>query len=120
MDKFPEVSDLELEKLRKDNAELKEKLIRYEEVLKKNNLLEVAPTVSDAEQIAIDQIIRLKRVSDSGLTFDMETVKIFEIVVKTLLLARGKAPVEEKKTKKREEKHDIGKLLQLASTKGEE
>lgn len=116
MDNFPEIPDLELEKLRKENSDLRERLVRAEELLKKNNLLEGMPTVSDAEQIAIDQISRLKRISDSGLTFDMETVKIFEIVVKTLMLARGKAPVEEKKTKK-EAVPDIGKLLKIAESK---
>jgi hypothetical protein len=109
-------NDLEIARLSKEITELKEKLIKAEEILKKNNLLDGAPTISDAEQIAIDQISRLKRISDSGLTFDMETVKIFEIVVKTLMLARGKAPVEEKKTKK-EEKHDVGKLLKMVEGK---
>jgi hypothetical protein len=116
MDKFPEVADLELEKLRQEITALKEKLIKSEELLKKHNIIESVSIVSDAEQIALDQLTRLKRVSDSGLTFDMETVKIFEIVVKTLMLAKGKTPPPEDK-KKKEPVKDIGKLLELAIKK---
>jgi hypothetical protein len=114
---FPEVADLELEKLRQEITTLKEQLVKAEEILKKNNLIEKVSAVSDAEQIALDQISRLKRISDSGLTFDIETMKIFEIVVKTLMLARGKAPPPEEKKKKEPQNTDIGKLLKIAEGK---
>jgi hypothetical protein len=116
MTKFADLDELEIQKLTQEMSTLKYKLAQYEEILKANGLLENPPTITDAEQIAIDQISRLKRVSDEGLSFDTETAKNYETFVKTLMLAKGKAPVEEKKVKKAQSK-DVGTLLKIAQRK---
>jgi len=116
MEKFPEVSDLEVERLRQEISQLKEELLKAQSLLKENGLIDKVTKVSDAEQIAIDQLSRLKYVSDSGLSFDIETTKIYSEMVKTLMLARGKTPVEEKK-KEKHEKIPTATLLNIAGNK---
>lgn len=118
MTKFADIDELEEQKLRLEVSKLRNQIIIYEELLKANGLLESVPLTSEAEVVAVDQISRLKHISDSGLSFDMETTKIFETMVKTLMLAKGKAPVEEKKEKKAKvNTSDIGKLLKIAERK---
>lgn len=114
MNDFPEVADLEVLELRKKVKELEQKLSQYERQLKEAGLLEKASTISAEESICIAQIDKLKELSDKGVPFQTEDVKNLEVLVKTLQLARGKAPVEEKKAKKKEDKPDIGKLLKIA------
>lgn len=110
---FPEIADLEVVELRKKVKELEQKLAEADKALQEHGLAPVKP--SEAEQICIRELERYNELSkkSSLLTEDVRNV---EILVKTLQLARGKVPVEEKK-KKKEEKPDIGKLLKLAEGK---
>jgi hypothetical protein len=113
---FPEVADLEVLELRKKIKELEAKLAESERLLQENGISK-RTTISPEEQICIDQIGKLKELSDKGIPFQTEDVKNLEVLVKTLQLARGKSlPVEDKKSKK-EEKQDLAKLLQIAAKK---
>lgn len=116
-----EFPDLELERLKKELAELKAKVERYEGVLKEHDLLDAIPTISDAELICTNQIAKYRKAVEAGAVLTIEEMKILDLLVKNLLLARGKSipDVKEKKVKK-EEKPDIGKLLALAGEKVEE
>lgn len=113
MNDFPE---LELERLRKEAAELKLKVERYEAVLKENDLLDAVPTVSDAEYVCSNQIAKYRAAVEKGAVLTIEETKILDLLVKNLMLARGKA-VPEVKEKKKEAVADIGKLLKLAEGK---
>lgn len=110
-----ELPDLEVLKLRKENAELKLKLEQAHEVLKENGIEEVIPKVlSDEEEICIKQISILKQLSDKGLPFAIEDVKNLEILVRTLLAIRGKVPIEDSsKNKKKKESHKVADLLAI-------
>jgi hypothetical protein len=118
-EKFPELEDLEVLRLRKELLELKAKLSQYEKMLKDNGLLEKLSTISDEEKVLTSQIAKMRELDDKGIPFGIEECKQLEILVKTLQIARGKAPVVEEK-KKKGEKPDIAKLLNLAVMKGEE
>lgn len=118
---FPEIEDLEVLKLRKQLQELNVKLQEYERILKENGLLEKITSESDEIRICRQQIAKLAEQSDKGVPLPLEDIKVLEILVKTLQVARGKAPVEVKeKPKKKEEKADVAKLLSIASGKLEE
>lgn len=117
-DKDPQESllpDLEIVRLRTEIAGLKKQLEIAQQILKENGLEEVGPTVvSDEEQICVKQIGILKQLSDKGLPFANEDVKNLEILVKTLLAIRGKAPVEaEKKTPKKKGAPSVADLLSI-------
>ena len=128
MDKetFPEIApetDLELLRTRKELAELKAKVERYELILKENDLLDSVPTTSDAELICTSQLAKYQRTTAAGGVLTLEDMKIVDLLVKNLLLARGKTvPAEDgrKKKNKKEEQKDYAKLLQLAGQKLEE
>lgn len=109
-DEFP---DLEVLALRKQVKELELKLAQAQAVLREHDLLDVKAVISDEESICTAQIAKYKELSDKNIPFQLEDVKNFEILVKTLLAIRGKSvPVE--KPKKKEEKPDIAKLLKIA------
>jgi hypothetical protein len=112
-DKFPELSDLAETKLRKENLELRTKLQTYEKLLQENGLLERLSQISDSETICHQQIGKLRELSDKGIPFQLEEIKQLEILVKTLLMAQGKAPVVEA-PKKKTEKANVATLLQIA------
>lgn len=121
---FPELqesSDLELLRTRKELLELKAKAERYEQILKENDLLDSVPASSDTEILCVKQLSKYREVVDKGIPLSLEDVKIVDILHKNLLLARGKAvPAEDGRTKKKkEEKVDVAKLLQLAGSKEE-
>lgn len=118
---FPEIDDLEVLKLRKQLMELNVKLQEYERILKENGLIDKLSTISNEEKICHQQIAKLAEQSEKGIPLPLEDIKVLEILVKTLAVARGKVPVEtEKKTKKKEEKPDVAKLLKLAGEKIDE
>ena len=118
---FPELSQLELEKLRKEVTELREKLQKYEQILTENDLLDSVPTASDVELLCISQLAKYKKATDSGAVLSLEEVKIVDILHKQVLLARGKAPAEVKeKRQKKEEPMDVAKLLAIAGGKDSE
>lgn len=121
---FPELqesSDLELLRTRKELLELKAKAERYEQILKENDLLDSVPTTSDTEILCVKQLAKYREVVDKGIPLTMEDTKIIDLLHKNLLLARGKSvPAEDGRTKKKkEEKVDVAKLLQLAGSKEE-
>jgi hypothetical protein len=117
-EKFPELEDLEVLRLRKELLELKVKLQTYEKMLKDNGLLDKLTQMSDGEIVCHAQIAKLKELSDKGVPFQIEEVKQLEILVKTLQIAQGKAPVvEEKKKKEKPSAEKVAQLLQLASVK---
>lgn len=110
LNNYPEVTSVELEKLKKRVAELEIELNRANSLLKENDLLEDKVIVSDEEVICVNEIKKLRIASDNGiLTF--EDVKTLDLLVKNLLAIRGK-PIEEKKTKKRGAK-TVAELLSI-------
>ena len=112
---FPEIEDLEILKLRKELMELKAKLTEYESILNENGLLGKVTTETDEIRICRQQIAKLAEISDKGIPMQLEDIKVLEILVKTLQIAKGKAPVETKeKPKKKEDKPDVAKLLKIA------
>lgn len=113
---YDELPDLEVVSLRRLVKELEAKLAQAQAVLRENDLLDAtnAP-VSDEESVAVKQIALIKELSDKGIPLQLEDIKQFEILVKTLLAIRGKSIPEEKK--KKEEKPDIAKLLKIAGDK---
>lgn len=112
-DNFP---DLEVLSLRKKVQELEQKLNQAQAVLRENDLLDAKTNISDEEAIAIKQIAQIKELSDKGIPLQLEDIKTFEILVKTLLAIRGKS-IPAEKPKKKEEKPDIAKLLSIAGNK---
>lgn len=115
---FPEIEDLEIIKLRKELSELKAKLAEAEQILNENGLLGKVTTESDEVRVCRTQIAKLAEISDKGIPMQLEDIKVLEILVKTLQIAKGKASVEVKeKPKKKDEKPDIAKLLSIAGEK---
>lgn len=110
--------DLEILELRKRVRELEAALAQAQAVLRENGLEDAKVTISEEEQIITRQISKFKELSDKNIPFQNDDFKNLDILVKALLAIRGKqaAPVTEKK-KKKEEKPDVAKLLQIA--KGE-
>lgn len=104
--------DLEVLSLRKKVQELEQKLNQAQAVLRENDLLDAKSHVSNEEAIAIKQISLIKELSDKGVPLQLEDIKQFEILVKTLLAIRGKA-IPDDKAKKKVEKPDIAKLLKF-------
>lgn len=112
------IPDLEVLRLRQEVAQLKNQLEAAKKILEENGLEDVSPKlVSDEEIICLKQIELLRVLSDKGLPFTQEEVKNLETLVKTLQMARGKAPIVEEKKKKKETKPDIAKLLSIAGEK---
>lgn len=110
-DDFP---DLEVVSLRKQVKELESKLAQAQAVLRENDLLDAkSAIISDEEVIVTAQIAKLRELSDKNIPFQIEDVKVLEILVKCLLAIRGKTVVEEK-PKKKEAKPDVSKLLRIA------
>lgn len=108
--------DLEVLSLRKKVQELEQKLAQAEAVLRENDLLDAKSHISNEEAIAIKQIALIKELSDKGVPLQLEDIKQFEILVKTLLAIRGKA-IPEDKPKKKTAEPDIAKLLSIAGNK---
>lgn len=87
-----------LRELKEENSKLKLEITQYKEILRENGL-EDSPSMSDAETICVNEICRLKELSEGpGLTF--EDTKILDILHKNLLMARGKETKPAKKDKK--------------------
>ena len=119
MDKqdFPEIDQLELERVKRELAEAKSRIEKYEQILQEHDLLEVVPSVSDSEIICINQIEKYRKACQDGAVLTLEEVKIVEIMIRSLILVRGKSIPEDKKKGKKEEKIDVAKLLQIAGGK---
>lgn len=107
---YPELDQLDIERLKKKVAELEMELAKARAVLKDNDLEEEAANISEAEAICANEIHKLKVASDNGI-LTLEDVKVLDILHKNLLLARGR-PVEEKKDKKKGAK-SVAELLSI-------
>lgn len=106
--------DLEIIELRKRVRELEQQLSQAQAVLRENGLEDVKTVISDEEAIITRQIAKFKELSDKNVQFNNDDYKNLDILVKGLLAIRGKAAPVEKKAKKKEEKHDVAKLLKIA------
>lgn len=112
--------DLELERLKKELAECKAKVQKYERILQEHELMDAVPSITVAEEICLSQLEKYNDACKKGAVLTLEETKIVDFMVKNLLLARGKqVPVEDKRKKKKEEPVDIAKLLQIAGGKEE-
>lgn len=111
-DKLP---DLEVVRLRQENAALRKQLEIAQEVLKENGLEEIVPTpMTVHERICHQQISKLAELSDKGLPFVIEDIKSLEILVKTLLAIQGKIiPAEDKKKSKKKTEVQVADLLAI-------
>lgn len=114
MNTYPEIDNLEIEKLKKKVAELEIALAKANATLEENDLLE-EPTISDTEAICINEIHKLKVASDSGI-LTLEDVKILDLLVKNMMIARGK-PVSEEKGNKKKGAKSVAELLSIVSEK---
>jgi hypothetical protein len=111
MNTYPELDDLEIERLKKKVAELEISLIKANSILEDNDLLEEASTVSDTEALCINEIHKLRVASDNGI-LTLEDVKILDILHKNLLLSRGKSDAEAVGSKKKGSK-TVAELLSI-------
>ena len=110
---FPELDNLEIEKLKKQVRDLQMQIEKYKALLKDNDVdTEEQPSISNEELICVAEIAKLKEVSDKAM-LPIEDVKVLEILVKTLLSIRGKAPEPEKKVKKGAK--SVGELLSIVA-----
>lgn len=113
-DNFDTFPDLEVLSLRRKVQELEAKLEQAQAVLREHDLLDAKANISDEEIITTKQIAKLRELSDKNIPFQLEDVKVLEILVKTLLSIRGKSVPVEQKTRKKEAAPDIAKLLKIA------
>lgn len=111
--------DLEIVDLRKRVRELEQQLAQAQAVLREHGLEDVKVSISDEEAIITRQIAKFKELSDKNIPFQNDDFKNLDIMVKALLAIRGKTAPVEKKAKKKEEKHDVSKLLKIAQGSGE-
>ncbi len=117
---YDEIPDLEVVSLRKRVQELEKKLGQAQAVLRDNDLLDEQLThISDEEVIVIAQIAKLRELSDKDIPFQLEDVKVLEILVKCLLSIRGKSVPVEGGKKKKSENVDVAKLLKIAQGSAE-
>lgn len=115
MSTYPELDNLEIERLKKRVAELEIELTKARSILEENDLADELPTISDAEAICTSEIHKLKIASDNGI-LTLEDIKILDLLHKNLLLAKGKAVPEEKGNKKKGAK-SIAELLSIVGEK---
>jgi hypothetical protein len=111
---YPELDNLEIERLKKKVSELEIELTKARSILEENDLADELPTISDAEAICINEIHKLKIASDNGI-LTLEDVKILDILNKNLLLCRGKNIPEEKSKKKGAK--SVAELLSIVGDK---
>ena len=114
--KFIEALWEETIKLKKDNAEMKDKLIHAEDLLKNSNVPEVKKMSKEETLLLreIDVIDGLSKATDKGLS--MDETKRLKMLVDSLVAIRRKDPVKPEK-KKKPISESAAKLLSIA--KGE-
>ena len=109
-----EIPDLEIVKLRKEVAELKQKLAIATEILEENDLLDsIHKEMTPQELICHQQIDKYAELSDKGVPFTIEDIKSFEILVKTLLAIQGKVVVPEEKKHKKKPEVSVSELISI-------
>lgn len=111
---YPELDNVEIEKLKKKVLDLEIQLAKAHSIIKDNGLEEEVPSISDEEVICINEIKKLKVASDKGI-LSFEDVKILDLLVKNLLAIRGNVP-QEKKSKKKGVK-TVAELLSIVDGK---
>jgi hypothetical protein len=95
-------------------AELEKEIVKLMQVIKDNDLEDEISDVtymSDEEIICVNEIRKLKELSDVG-SFTQEEAKTLDILYKNLRMIRGNAP---RKAKGKTKEEDIGKLLAIVS-----
>lgn len=100
-------ASFELEALRKKISELEKEVLKYQAIIRDNDLdIDDIPEMSDEEYICLQQISRLRDQSE-GMAFDQEQAKIFDTLVKDLNLIRGGAGKRKAKQKTKAEVKDL-------------
>jgi hypothetical protein len=111
MSTYPELDSLEIERLKKKVAELEIELTKARSILEDNDLLEELPTISDTEALCVNEIHKLRVASDNGI-LTLEDVKILDLLVKNLMIAKDKSTPEVKGSKKKGTK-TVAELLSI-------
>jgi hypothetical protein len=112
---YPELDNLEIQKLKKKVADLELELTKARTILEENDLLDDIPEISDTEALCINEIHKLRLASDSGI-LTLEDVKILDILVKNLMVVRGKSVPDDKSGKKKGAK-SVAELLSIVGNK---
>jgi hypothetical protein len=111
MSTYPELDNLEIERLKKRVSELEIELAKARSILEENDLADELPTISDAEAICINEIHKLRVASDNGI-LTLEDVKVLDILVKCTLSLKNKQPITESKSIKKGKK-SVAELLSI-------
>lgn len=91
--------------------ELKKEIMFLKKIIRDNELeIEGIPQLSDEEAICLEQMERLKEVSDN-MTFDKEQAEIFDKLIKALNIIRNSTS---KLTAKKKTTEDVKKLISIA------
>lgn len=106
--------EIEIAALRKKIIELEEKNTSLTKILVENGIEEVVIPISDEEAICLNEIKKLKVLSDNG-QFGKEEAQILDILHKNLRTARGQAVEPVPKSKK---KVDVGQLFKIVQDGG--
>ena len=109
-------SEFELKALKKRILELEREVAKLVEIIKANDLEDEIDNIdhtSDEEFICINEIHKLKDLSDKGL-FTQEEAKTLDILYKNLRMIRG---LSSDKPKGKVKEADIGKLLEIVNKK---
>ena len=115
MSNYVDIDNLEIKQLKKKISELEIELTKAKKILKDNELSDETSLISDEELICINEIHKLRIASDNGiLTF--EDVKVLDLLVKNLMVIRGKPFLEEKKVSKKGTK-SVAELLSIVDSK---
>lgn len=122
MDKTLDSKDLEaafeIKSLRKKIQELESENQKLKQILIDNDLMdevkEVSTTLSDEEFICINEIRKIKELSENGF-LEEEDVRKMDILYKNLRAIRGQAPAE--KENKKLKKADVKELFKIVEGK---
>lgn len=109
-------SEFELKALKKRILELEREVAKLVDIIKDNDLedeIEGMDHTSDEEFICINEIHKLKELSDKGL-FTQDEAKTLDILYKNLRMIRG---LSSDKPKGKAKEADIGKLLEIVTKK---
>lgn len=96
------------------NNELENENIKLRQIIKDNDMEEdlgMESFLSDEEMICINEIRKLKLISDSG-AFSQEDAKTLDILYKNLRLIRGLDTTKKSKSPKKVSKAEIFKVIE--------
>jgi len=104
----------EITALKKRIQQLEEENHKLKQILKDNDLEEeiegLTQTVTDEEFICVNEIRKLKELSEKGL-FTENEAKVLDILYKNLRAIRGQSPVD--KSSKSNKKADVAELFKI-------